>query len=115
VIFGGGYIANEFAGIFNEFSCEVTLVLRGDAVLRGYDQQIVDRLLQISLSKGLNFRFNAPLEKIEKQEDGSLSVHIGATAPIETDAPCRATTSLQGISGRVQTGRAWRTDVAGWR
>src|SRR3546814_1884495 len=40
VIAGGGYIANEFAGIFNEFGSKVTIVNRGDAILRGYDEQI---------------------------------------------------------------------------
>jgi len=51
VIVGGGYIANEFAGIFHQFSCHVTLVNRSDVILRHYDQQIVDRLLQISLRR----------------------------------------------------------------
>jgi glutathione reductase (NADPH) len=46
VIAGGGYIANEFAGIFHEFGCEVTIVNRGDVILRGYDEQIRDRLLR---------------------------------------------------------------------
>ena len=84
-IAGGGYIANEFAGIFHEFSCRVTLINRGDRILRGYDEQIRDRLLQIGLTKGLNFRFNAPIEKVEKQEDGSLLIHMGGQEPIETD------------------------------
>ncbi len=99
VIFGGGYIANEFAGIFNEFSCEVTLVLRGDALLRGYDQQIVDRLLQISVAKGLNFRFNAPLERIEKLDDGVLRVHVGGGAPIDADVVLFATGRVPNIKG----------------
>jgi glutathione reductase (NADPH) len=64
-IVGGGYIANEFAGIFNEFGSSVTLVNRTDVLLRGYDQQIVDRLLQISIRKGIAFKFNALIEKIE--------------------------------------------------
>jgi len=99
VIFGGGYIANEFAGIFHEFSCEVTMVLRGDQILRGYDEQIRDRLLQISTSKGINFRFNAPLEKIEKQEDGSLLVHVGSGSPIVADAVLFATGRAPKIEG----------------
>ena len=70
VIAGGGYIANEFAGIFHQFGSQVTLVNRTDVILRHYDQQIVDRLLQISLSKGIDFRFNATFERIEKREDG---------------------------------------------
>ena len=85
VIAGGGYIANEFAGIFNEFSCKVTIVNRGEQILRGYDEQIRDRLLQISLMKGINFLFNAPFERIEKNEDGSLSVHLKNQETVETD------------------------------
>jgi glutathione reductase (NADPH) len=85
VIAGGGYIANEFAGIFHQFSCDVTLVNRGDSILRLYDAQIRDRLLQISLMKGINFRFNAPFEKVEKQADGSLLIQLGDGKPIEAD------------------------------
>ncbi|NWO96240.1 FAD-dependent oxidoreductase, partial [Escherichia coli] len=47
LIAGGGYIANEFAGIFNEFGSHVTLVNRTDVILRGYDHSMRDRLLQI--------------------------------------------------------------------
>jgi len=85
IIAGGGYIANEFAGIFHEFSCRVTLVNRGDLILRHYDEQIRDRLLQISLTKGIDFKFNAPFEKIEKQEDGSLRIHVEGQDPLDTD------------------------------
>jgi glutathione reductase (NADPH) len=85
VIAGGGYIANEFAGIFHEFSCKVTIVNRGEQILRGYDEQIRDRLLQISLVKGIDFVFNAPFERIEKKEDGSLAVHLKNQETIEAD------------------------------
>jgi glutathione reductase (NADPH) len=86
VIAGGGYIANEFAGIFHEFSCKVTLVNRGDQILRGYDEQIRDRLLQISLTKGIQFVFNAPFDRIEQQADKSLLLHFkGNREPIEAD------------------------------
>jgi glutathione reductase (NADPH) len=85
VIAGGGYIANEFAGIFHEFSCQVTLVNRGDRILRHYDEQIRDRLLTISLMKGIEFKFNAPFEKIEKQENGTLKIQLGGQDPIEAD------------------------------
>ncbi|CAH0355964.1 MAG: glutathione-disulfide reductase [Sphingobium sp.] len=85
VIAGGGYIANEFAGIFHEFGAHVTIVNRSDTILRGYDTQIRDRLLQISMVKGINFRFNAPFEKIEKNEDGTLCVRIKGGDPIACD------------------------------
>lgn len=91
VIAGGGYIANEFAGIFNEFGSNVTIVNRSDVILRGYDAQIRDRLLQISMIKGIQFRFNAPFEKIEKQSDGSLKIFLGGGDPIEADCLMFAT------------------------
>jgi glutathione reductase (NADPH) len=85
VIAGGGYIANEFAGILHEFACEVTIVNRGDRILRHYDEQVRDRLLQISLTKGINFKFNAPFEKVVKRKDGSLRIHLQGSSPIDAD------------------------------
>ncbi|MFN6933772.1 MAG: FAD-dependent oxidoreductase, partial [Tsuneonella sp.] len=43
LIAGGGYIANEFAGIFNEFGSKVTIINRSDQLLRGYDRSLSDR------------------------------------------------------------------------
>ncbi len=76
LIAGGGYIANEFAGIFNQFGSKVTIVNRSDVILRGYDESLRDRLLQISLTKGIEFCFNAEFEYVEKQDDGTLLVKL---------------------------------------
>jgi len=84
-IAGGGYIANEFAGIFHEFGSDVTLINRGEQILRYYDAQVRDRLLQISIMKGINFKFNAPFERVEKNADGSLLIHLKDHDPIEAD------------------------------
>ena len=86
VIAGGGYIANEFAGIFHQFGSHVTLVNRTDVLLRGYDQQIVDRLIQISLRKGIDFKFHATIDRIEKLESGSLKLAMTGCDDIEADA-----------------------------
>ena len=85
VIAGGGYIANEFAGIFHQFGSHVTLVNRTDVILRGYDQQIVDRLLQISLRKGIEFRFNSTIERIERKENGALHISMAGCDDLEAD------------------------------
>lgn len=90
VIAGGGYIANEFAGIFNEFGSQVTLVNRSDQILRGYDEQIRDRLLQISLVKGIRFVFNAPIERVSKH-DKTLTVHLKGHDALECDVLMFAT------------------------
>ena len=99
VIGGGGYIANEFAGIFNSFGSQVTLVNRSDAILRGYDEQIRDRLLQISMAKGIQFRFNCPFERIEKNADGTFLVHFAGADPVEADLVLFATGRAPNIAG----------------
>ncbi|HEX4761789.1 MAG TPA: glutathione-disulfide reductase [Sphingomicrobium sp.] len=84
MIAGGGYIANEFAGIFNKLGSQVALVNRTDVLLRGYDQQIVDRLIQISLRKGIDFRFNATIDRIERR-DGALHIAMTGCDDMEVD------------------------------
>ena len=99
VIAGGGYIANEFAGIFHGFGAHVTIVNRGDTILRGYDEQIRDRLLQISMTKGIEFRFNAPFEAITKNEDGTLHVVMAGCDPIDADIVLFATGRAPNVGG----------------
>jgi glutathione reductase (NADPH) len=85
VIAGGGYIANEFAGIFHQFGSRVTLVNRTETMLRHYDQQLVDRLLQISVSKGIHFEFNVTFKAIEKRDDGSLRLEMNGCDDMEAN------------------------------
>ena len=99
VIAGGGYIANEFAGIFHGFGAHVTIVNRGDQILRGYDEQIRDRLLQISMTKGIEFRFNAPFERIDRQEDGRFDVRMKGCDPIIADLVLFATGRAPNVAG----------------
>ncbi|RDC59633.1 Glutathione-disulfide reductase [Alteripontixanthobacter maritimus] len=91
LIAGGGYIANEFAGIFNEFDAKVTIVNRSDQLLRGYDQTLRDRLLQISMTKGIDFRFHAEPTGIEKLDDGNMRVSMKNHDPLDVDLVLFAT------------------------
>ena len=99
LIAGAGYIANEFAGIFHEFGSAVTVVNRSDAILRGYDEQIRDRLLQISMGKGIQFRFNTRFKSIEKQPDGSLLVEFLSGEPMTVDCVMFATGRVPNTEG----------------
>jgi glutathione reductase (NADPH) len=99
VIVGGGYIANEFAGIFHEFGTRVTLVNRSDVILRHYDQQLVDRLIQISVRKGLDFKFNATIDKVEKAADDRLHISMTGCDDIEADQLLIATGRRPNIEG----------------
>lgn len=91
LIAGAGYIANEFAGVFHQFGAHVTLINRSKEILRGYDLTIRDRLLQISMMKGIDFRFDATFQGIEKLDDGSLKVSMSGHDPIEVDLVMFAT------------------------
>ncbi|MCW3798640.1 glutathione-disulfide reductase [Sphingomonas sp. BN140010] len=85
VIAGGGYIANEFAGIFHQFGAHVTLVNRSDTILRGYDEQIVDRLVKISVAKGIDMRFNSGFSALEERDDGTILCRMKGCDDIEAD------------------------------
>ena len=106
IIAGGGYIANEFAGIFHQFGSKVTQVNRTDVLLRGYDQQVVDRLLQIAIRKGIDFKFHATIEEITKRDDGSLHVRMTGCDDIATDSVLFAV-------GRKPNSEGLGCDVAG--
>lgn len=91
VIQGAGYIALEFAGIFNALGCDVTVVNRSDQILRGYDDTLRDRLLQITMARGITYRFNCPINNVEKLDSGCLRVTVGKHDPFEVDAVLVAT------------------------
>ncbi|MXO60052.1 glutathione-disulfide reductase [Altererythrobacter salegens] len=85
MVVGGGYIAMEFAGIFQALGSEVTVVNRTDRILRGYDEQIVERMLHIASGRGINFRMHSLIQRIDKDEDGCLVVDFGETNPVKVD------------------------------
>src|SRR5215218_7825129 len=99
VIVGGGYIANEFAGIFHQFGSHVILVNRTDVLLRGYDEQMRDRLLQISTVKGIEFRFNSSFTKVEKRDDGMLRLTMEGCDDLEADQLLFATGRMPNVEG----------------
>jgi len=91
VIQGAGYIALEFAGIFNALGAQVTVINRSDQILRGYDESLRDRLLQITMARGIEYKFNCPIRKVERMNDGTLMVSAGERDPVPADAVLIAT------------------------
>ncbi len=91
VIVGAGYIGNEFAGIFHQLGAHVTLVNRSGVILRQYDAEIVERLMKISRAKGIDFRFHATLERLERLKNGALNVYLKDQEPLEADLVLFAT------------------------
>lgn len=91
VVVGGGYIAVEFAGIFNGLGAEVTQLYRGDLFLRGFDNEIRQFAAQEIQKKGITTRFNSDVVSIEKQTDDSLTINLNDGTSISADAVLYAT------------------------
>ncbi|KPA91195.1 MULTISPECIES: glutathione-disulfide reductase [Pseudomonas] len=76
LVVGGGYIAVEFAGIFNGLGAETQLLYRGDLFLRGFDGAVRKHLAEELTKQGLTLQFNSDIERIDKQADGSLKATL---------------------------------------
>ena len=70
VIVGGGYIAVEFAGIFVGLGVETILLLRGEQILRGFDDDIRNHLAAEMKKKDIDIRVKSDVTKIERSGDG---------------------------------------------
>ena len=100
VIVGGGYIAVEFAGIFNGLGSRVTQLYRGAAILRGFDDDVRATLADEIRKKGIDLRLDTNLNRIERRGDTLLATTTGGEV-LEADQVMFA------------TGRAPNTDGLG--
>ena len=76
LVVGGGYIAVEFAGIFNGLGAQTTLLYRRELFLRGFDGSVRKHLAEELTKHGLDLQFNADIARIDKQADGSLKATL---------------------------------------
>jgi glutathione reductase (NADPH) len=74
-IVGGGYIAVEFAGIFAGLGSEVTLVYRGEKILRGFDEDLRDDLTKEYRQRGINVVTGKVFTKVEKTDRGLVGTY----------------------------------------
>ena len=80
VIVGGGYIAVEFAGIMHGLGVDVTLMYRGEKILRGFDDEVRDHLTTEMKRRGITILTH--LDPIHLQKDGEeivLTLNNGET------------------------------------
>ena len=84
VVCGGGYIAVEFASIFNGLGVDTTLIYRGEKILRGFDEDMRDGLTEALTRHGIKVITGAVLTAIEKQPAG-LQLALKSGASIKTD------------------------------
>ena len=84
VVVGGGYIAVEFAGIFNGMGADVTLVHRRDQVLKAFDEELGDTLLEEMKKKGVGLSLGRTITSISVDGDTRI-VTLDDGATIEAD------------------------------
>ncbi|WP_417262153.1 glutathione-disulfide reductase [Celeribacter sp.] len=70
LIVGGGYIACEFACIFNGLGSEVTQYYRGAQILRGFDDEARGHIAELIDEQGINLHVGTDVERLEKRDDG---------------------------------------------
>lgn len=90
LVLGGGYIAVEFASIFNGLGSESHLVYRGELFLRGFDREVREFTREQMALKGVNLHFETTIESIEKTE-GGLLVTLTNGESLEVDTVLAAT------------------------
>ncbi|MCX7545245.1 glutathione-disulfide reductase [Marinicella gelatinilytica] len=98
VIYGGGYIAVEFAGIFNALGVAVKLVYRGPQLLRGFDDEVAKFAQQSFSESGIEVITNTSLKAIEKTSKGYQCVTDDGNV-IDSDCVFFATGRVPNIQG----------------
>jgi len=91
LVVGGGYIALEFASLFARLGVAVTVLHRGDNILRGFDEDIRNRLRDALVHAGIHMRLGCTIERIEELPDGTRRAHCLKGEPIDADTVLVAT------------------------
>jgi len=84
MVVGGGYIAVEFAGIFNGLGCETTLVYRGPNILRGFDEDVRAHLAEELEKRGVKVILSTQHDRLERTGTGVVS-HLTNGMSLEHD------------------------------
>ncbi|MBH8578862.1 glutathione-disulfide reductase [Bisbaumannia pacifica] len=98
LVLGGGYIAVEFASIFNGLGSDTHLVYRGELFLRGFDNEVREFTRDEMAKKGVNLHFETNIERIDKEGE-VLKVMLTSGEVLEVDAVLAATGRKPNLAG----------------
>lgn len=98
LVVGGGYIASEFASIFNGLGAHVTQLYRGEQILRGFDDEIRHFAAAELQKAGVDLRLNAGVLSIERHANG-LHVQLEDGNLLVVDAVLYATGRVPNVHG----------------
>lgn len=99
-IVGGGYIGLEFAGIFAGLGTEVTLVHRGDHVLRHFDSDLSSRVTEAYRARGMRLELNAAFLRLERSSPtGPILATLNSGKVLEVDQVMLAIGRMPNVEG----------------
>jgi glutathione reductase (NADPH) len=98
LIQGGGYIAVEFAAIFNGLGAQVSLVYRGENILRGFDEDLRDHLRAEMEKRGIKIITGKTVTAVD-QTPKSLRTRLSDDSAVEVDKVMFATGRLPCVDG----------------
>jgi glutathione reductase (NADPH) len=118
LVVGGGYIAVEFAGIWRAAGADVTLALRGDNVLRGFDEDVREAVAEGMEKRGIRILRECLVRSIERQGE-SLSIRLAGGEMLDADVvlfatgrtPITQNLGLEGAGVRTNEGGAIVVDA----
>src|SRR6201991_1649118 len=84
VVQGGGYIALEFAGIFAGYGSDVTLVYRGENILRGFDDDVRAHVRKEMEKRGITIITGCTIDRIEKH-GSEFTTHLSSGSSLASD------------------------------
>lgn len=98
LVVGGGYIACEFASIFNGLGAKVRQLHRGEQVLRGFDEDVRAFIAGEMVKSGVALHLNTDVAAIERTADG-LQVRLTGGSHVTVDTVLYATGRVPLVSG----------------
>ncbi len=100
LVVGGGYIACEFASIFNGLGSKVTQLYRGEQILRGFDDDVRHFAAGEMLKAGVDLRLGADVAAIERTAEGlKVTLQGSSLENITVDTILYATGRIPNVSG----------------
>jgi glutathione reductase (NADPH) len=99
VVIGGGFIACEFASIFNGLGARVVQVYRGEQILRGFDHDVRHTLAAEMQKKGIEIRLNINVTELIRQADGQIRLKLDDGGELLAESVMFATGRVPNVRG----------------
>jgi len=99
LVVGGGFIACEFASIFNGMGSKVIQAYRGEQILRGFDDDVRNTLAAEMQKKGIEIRLNINVTELARQGDGLIRAKLDDGGELEVETVMFATGRVPNVRG----------------